>query len=904
MFISIKNLSGFVVIIPVISIASQIDDSYVRVMRDAAPQDFISLFELKPRKISIEISKGNTVVVNGNISNFNVQIESSTELSLLNDFLIQSSIKSDVVDLLLNSFKVGLDSRQCKGSKLTCHINLEKGEYFAVVIDSATDTVRLFFSAEAYGQNSEVVDTVSPYNNNNAIINSPDLYVNYFNGESNMNVNNKTVIGLPLGHLRSNFYSSLLGANKNTEVTEFNYDLEFLKYRIVAGRSQAVDTYNSTSMLTFRTFKKDGIYFLTSRNLNKKDQKNYQKLYFYMSKPGAVEILDDNRIIYNSIVSAGQQSVGYDELPHGNYTVTVRLKEGDRTVSEFRQHIVNTSDFKLNTKEYDFQIGVFRPYVSNVDVPINVDARLAFRPRDSFLFATGISATNTEKMYSAGIKWLQNRDLTLSLGGALLADNANYLTTAISWKGINLSWSQYQAAHRVKNNDGLKSASYSYSSMQDIYFGDQDYQQFMLSGSTSLGNGNIYFSGSYNTNRLEKESTIKSMGYSVGYSTPWLWGSQVGVNITANKSNYFISNGAGSNKNDSWNVGLNFSLPLGNSTSLQISSTRDDQQRTSNEVSLQHAFSINSNLNGSMTAGGATNNNEEYARLNTTLGVRNKVMNANSNISYQSTDTNKINMFGNFNSTQILTRHGMFFSSTPSDSYLVMSDETQKNSYSDLQKKQSAQLSIDSGNKFFSTVDYYAGEKEVIIPLSNYRMYNAKLNTSAFGTYNVNSDQVSGFSLPGSVLNMKTDFKPEYQIIGAFYDSKGSELEQLECFGSSCVSVEKMNPGLFKILLKGSDDFRLNTDGQTCLNYSELGGLTQKLTRISRVDCRAVTSGSGPLMLADKINATPNKKTNDPEIYSQRFMQGEVKSEYESTNETQTDVNITSMRNAKVQEST
>ncbi|HBZ9867674.1 TPA: TcfC E-set like domain-containing protein [Salmonella enterica subsp. houtenae] len=846
-------LTGIITITPMITIASQIDNSYVKVMRDAAPEEFVKLFELKPKKISIKINNGSVIVVNGSLSSFNVQIESLEELDVLKGFLTENSIKKNIIALLMNSFRIGIDSRQCKGDKQTCEINLGNNEYYAVVIDSSTDTVRLFLSQESYSQSGEAVDTVSPFNNNSAIINSPDLYVNYFNGESDMNINNKTLIGLPLGLIRSKLYSSVGNNQRNTDVTDFNYDVEFYKYRLIAGRSQDVDNYNSTSLLTFKTLEKDGVYLLTSRNLNVKKISSYQRLYFYMSKPGSVEVWNKNNIIYNAVVNAGQQYISYEDLPRGNYTVTVKLKEGDRIVNEIIQQVVNTSDFNLNTKDYDFQIGISRPHVSNVNSSTNIDAKIAYRPWDSLLFATGITASETEQMYSTGFKWLLDDDVTLSGGGALLTDSARYLTGSLSWKNLNFVWSQYQATdNNIKNE--LRSDSYARNTIQNIYFGNGDYQQLMLSGSSLVANGNIYFSVLYNTNKYNKFGGGKSIGYNAGYSTSWLWGTQVGMNITANNSNNYMKNGGVSSKYDSWNIALNFSLPLGERNSIHFSTTRDNKKNNLNDVTLQHYYTFNHNLNGSLSVGGANRDNEEYARLNSGLAFRNTALNANANISYQSISDNKVNVFGNVNSTQIITRDGLFFSNSFSDSYLVMSDETRKKNLENFSEKPSAQLSIDSGNNSFSMVDYYSGNGGEVIPLNSYRKYSVKLNTSAFGTYNAKDDQVHGFSLPGSVLSMKTDFKTEYQIIGAFYDSKGAALEQLECFGTSCVSIEKMNSGLFKILLKGSDDFRLNADGQTCLSYNEINGLNQKLTRLTRVDCRSVINDYGPLMLAEKTD--------------------------------------------------
>ncbi|UBM39788.1 TcfC E-set like domain-containing protein [Hafnia paralvei] len=837
--------------------------SRVLALHNSAPEEFRQLFISKEKNVSIVLINGESLPVNAMMSDYQVSIVSETSQQEIYDFLVNNNISKKIADDVNDSFVRGMDSYSCNGSKETCQVTLPEGEMFAVVIDNNADKVRLILSEQAYVQETGEVEYVSNYNDRLSLINSPSLYSSYFGEQWNYNLNNRTILGLPFGHIRNELYVTSNSGKQDVSVPEFLYDLESGPLRLLAGRSQNFNTLNSTSLLSIASLHKEGVYLSSSRNLARRGRESYQRLYFYVPQAGAVEIWRENTLIYSEPMEAGQQFINYEKLPVGNYSVTVKVKSGDNVLSEQFERIINTPDFQLNTGSTDFSLGVARTSSDNANGPEMemAEGDVVWRLWNPLQIGMGITYAAGQQLLKVGGKWLVTPSLTVSGVSSVFSDGRYYNTASVNWKNFNLNWSRYEAGQHVDNKGSRLSADTQKANtprvLSETLLGNSSYEQIMISSHAGFGPGNSHLSLFYQRNNSESGSYSNSIGYNAGYNMPFVYNSNLGVNISSNIYKNTTPDGRGS-KTDNIHIGINFSMPLGRDTSVQISPRWNKGSQSVTDATLQYNFLNGERSNGSLSVGESFGGKNQQRKVGTSLSTRQKSFNFNGNATMQPQSGGQNSMFATLSGSQILNRHGFWLSNSAAESYLIVNDSTPEEVRERLIMKEQgsksnvrphAQLTLKKDDKILSNQDYFAQGGDKVIPLEKYKQWNARLQSSAFGVHNTESDQAQGFSLPGSTLYIKTDYQPEYQIIAEIYDNRGFPADKIECQGGSCLKVDKLEDGLFKVFLKGKDFFRLVSSDMLCLQESNVN-LTQPLTRLYGVKCETLHSGSGQRLLA------------------------------------------------------
>ncbi|EDM7409301.1 hypothetical protein CWG93_18930 [Salmonella enterica subsp. enterica serovar Sandiego] len=825
------------------------ESSWVSVMRQNAPSDFQQLFEPIPEVATIKLPNGLTQPIDVLMSAYHVRM-SGQSTEQLRQFLEDSDVSADVIKEILNALSEGIDSAPCKGNRQTCSVVLNKDEHFAFVINDAEKQIRLFLSPEAFTQRTGNIEYKSAYNPNPAFINTPTLYSSYFGQGWSLNVNNKSVIGLPFGNIRSELYSTSTHGRVNNSVQTLVYDVETGPARIIAGRSNDFSTLNSTSLLSFLSRQMEGAYIISSRNLALREQNSYQRLYYYMPQPGAVEVWRDDKLIYSAPSEPGQGFISYDKLPRGNYNVIIKTKSGNATISEQPEHIINTNDFTLNTGGVDYLVGTGRISNQNTSDTASqlTEANIAWHPWSSTLFASGVTWSEVDTMYKIAGKWLPVPGTELSFGGAFFSDKSRYYQTTARFNYLTLSWSRFSVGSSHSINDTWKEHPVISRNLAGISFGDSDYEQLMLSTSYSIGSGNGYATIFHQKNQYNQKSSGKSIGYNIGYSTPFIGNSYLSANLSFNNmQSHYTGNRT---RQDTWSGSINISIPLGGKLSTQLSSSADKSNNISSDVALQYSTQLNHKSSGSLSIGRHQGKHEKYNRLSGSFNTRQQAFTLQGNAAFQSQGTGKNSLFASLGGTQIVNAQGIWFTNSQANSYLIIDDSTATS----LQKQNGrpqAQLTVGYGGsgRNISTTDYYASGSSTVIPLTSYKSYNARLNSAAFGVHNAYRDQVSGYSYPGSTIFLSTNFQKEFQLIGYFENSFGKPINNLTCNGESCLRIEKLDEGLFKVLLKGVDGFSLSADSQRCVNNDDVK-LSMYLTRLDKVTCVPITKNNGQSFLA------------------------------------------------------
>ncbi|WP_322862596.1 TcfC E-set like domain-containing protein [Aeromonas allosaccharophila] len=829
------------------------DSSYAQIIREVAPADFQSLFAMKEQQVEVELVNGHVQNLSMALGYGRVQLSEESERVALRDFLLANDVSRAGVELVMAELDRGMESdASCKGDKLACAIDLTGN--VAVVVDSVRSKVRLFLAPGLYTSGSGVPEYVDMYNPSPALVNNATLYGSYFNDVLNMTLNDRWVLGLPYGHIRGELSANSFDSRISPNVDKLVYDLEFERYRISAGRSRDFNNINATALLNLQSVDKEGIYFMTSRNLSIKDSRAYQRLYFYMPQSGVVEVYREQQLLFTQTVTAGQQYISYDQLPGGVYPLTLKLMAGDAVLAEQTSTIVNSQAFTLNTGDMDFNIGVANAKQDNQAQDMLVaEAELMYRPMDALMVGGGMSV-GEGVLSRIGGKWLVTPELNADAVVGVFSDGARYYSGLLSYRNLSLNYLRYDAELRDKSWEGSTS-QYSPTFSEMLMGTNNAYEQLSLSTSLQVGTGSGYFSAFYYQSDTTPDSDSTNLSFNIGYNVPFINRSMLGINMGINDQRNRTP--SGNSITDNVSVGLNWSMPLGDNATALMNANWDKAGRDGSVMgSVRRNFEINRQSSASLEVGAGYRNQHRESSAMGSLNYRGRHASFSGSSTVMEQGGN--NIFASVSGTQMVSADGIYFSSQPADSYLVVRDETPaevflsdsrttsevKGTQQDVAPRH-GQLQLGSRGSYQGGEDYDAVGGAHVVALGKYQPYQAKLNVEGNGLHNRGDSEVRGFTFPGTVMTMTTRFDRELQLLGAFYLANGEPVGSLLCEGDGCLAVDKLDDGLFKIRLSAQGNYLLRAGSQRCLENGDVA-LTERLTQLPAVHC---TPHSDPRLL-------------------------------------------------------
>ncbi|MFB2866072.1 TcfC E-set like domain-containing protein [Aeromonas sp. MdU4] len=849
--------------------------------RAAAPDEFKALFEAKPASVELLLVNGNRLKVTGLLSYYHFKLGEQADTSELEAFLLDNDVSERGAVQVVAMLVEGVESDpSCRGDKDSCVVT-PTGPLTAVV-DSAHERVRLILDKSLYATESGQPEYVASYNDSPAFINHAALYTSYFSDQINVTLNDDSVLGLPYGYIRSRVTSNGYDSNIEPAIERLDYNYEFDQYIVSAGRSRDFNNINSSSLLSLSSIEKEGVFFGSSRNLARKPMDAYQRLYFYMPENGVAEVYRDGKLLFSTPMDAGQQFLSYDQLPAGNYSITLTLKAGERVLMEQEHAIVNTQDFKLTKGGVDFLVGASNATHADGRQLLVGEADLVYRPWDSFLFGAGAAFGGGGGLFKLAAKWIPSSDFYVQgmLGGA--TDDALYGTLTATYGSISLSYQGNRSVSGSSSNswDGGGNAPERESTLSELLMGGYGSNRSLsLSGSYAMGAGSGYASAFYYENGNTSSLYSKSMSANIGYHMP-IGSSSLGVNLG-------WSQPLGGERNDrNLTVGLNWSMSLGDNTSVVVTNQWDKQGGSSTLGSLRRNYALSERGSASLEVGSGYRNQQVEGTASGSLTYRGEMADISGSASTSIRGEN--NLFASISGSQVISGQGVHFTTKQSDSYLVLRDETPEASQLAESESNLASLQLGSRGQYETSLEYRADGSEQLVPLTNYLPYQVKLTTEEGRFYNRGEDDTRGFTHPGSVLSLVTEFGRERQLLGAFYNASGSAVTQLRCEGEGCLQVDKLEDGLFKVRLRESGEFRLMAERQECLASEDVptpvrargdagaAGATgpEPLQRLSRVECRLPTENGkekGPLLWSQQ----PHKLQKDTVVRAPDVLDGQ-----------------------------
>ncbi|WP_321150873.1 TcfC E-set like domain-containing protein [Aeromonas jandaei] len=814
--------------------AVELDAKYANLLQDLAPEEFKAL--LVPNFMSVEFLFNNAKInVNAKLSNYNVIVDDMESLASLKKFLLDNNVEGGVVDKILISLKKGKESAtDCNGNKAICQVQVVG--YFSVVTDAASKRVRLFLSSSAFRTESGKVEYYSPYNNNPAFINRLALTVNNFAGTSTQTFNDKVVLGLPYGHVRAEVFGSGGGANVNV----LEYALDFPGVRMMAGRSQSFDIQNGTSLLNFSSPIKTGVYLMSSGNLMRGQPGIYQRVYYYTPQSGVIEAYRDDVLLFSRSVEAGQNYISYNQLPLGVYTLTLRLKSGENTITEEVIGIFNNPSVTQMIGQINYTFGIALWENDVQERPIT-EASMAFRPWDHLRLAVGGLLRDQSQLLSGAAHWTLSNDVSLEGSVGVFSDSVSVWKGSFIWGGAALSYQVLSGTGSDSNLTTAQSSTTSEVTLSSMMFGkNNDGWMASLSSYYQLGDISPYVNVSYSNYRNGAESVSTH----VGASSSFFADSRLGVTVRMSENRSAES--LGSRKQTDIGVGLNWSMPLGGRTQAMASMDSNNGQATAYS-SVRHQFEPTDNLSTALEVGGQYDGTQS-ANFRTTgsLTYRGKAFDVAGS---GSMSENYHNLFFNATGSQIISSQGIQFTAEDSESYLMVSNSSESSNQQEQYARTLGRVSFGSGDYLASAKELIAGEGPLVTSLNKYNYYSVKIQSDDGVLHNRGEQDISGFVFPGSLMVMDSNFVTEYQLLGAFYLPDGNPATELTCKGPVCLQVDKLDDGLFKIRLGGEGSYRLISGRFQCLGMRKLD-TENRLTRLARVDCTALPQNEGEALLA------------------------------------------------------
>jgi hypothetical protein len=780
------------------------------------PEGFEELFELKESMVRIRNLDGTFTQAIPFLASFNIlklDPNNKDAITRVSEYLNNNSIDSDYSQQVIEQLILGIkDNAQCLGKLNECVLSPKT---FEMVHNYNDKELYLFVSPEmlSFSNNKISQGYHSSKSEDNGLINSFDLYVNdYYEQNSIISWNNETILGLPYGYFKSDF--NLNNNESGSELYEAAYNLDIDAYTVKVGRFEFDPEMNSTDFLNNTArLGQNSITIGTSEKLLVGGQNSDKVLSYYVPTSGSVQVYRDERLIYQSNVSEGQNSISYDQLPSGRYEVVLEVSSGGQIINTQTYQVYNSKSDSLSEGGVDFSFSAgmfsgshydyFDTDIINVEGDLYGKGLLNYQLTRSLQLGLGALATENGAMYS--------------LGGAY-----SFLDFGLNAEAV---YSQFDKASHINANVGIPNFNLSYELLENeqgdpiasYLYGYADYSRLSLNSSYSIGRGrSLYAVYSLNNDKMLNQfignNEEQYQFVSVGYSTPALFDSRININVDYSD-----------NDND-MSLSLLWSIPLSETVETIAGLTSDkngvNQFRTTirnNELIKSDSFS---------TSLEATNT---YDRLQDDM-YQDMLLTTNGSTSYARinasahTSTNGVRgVSAGLSSTQIVTGDSVYITDKASTAYTLV--DVNEAELVDKEIDEKGYFTLKKEGKNNSKFVIY--DNETIVPLNGYNEYNASFDSESVDLYNAGESEVSVFTHPGTVATIVPKVSRIVSFVSAFNDISEKPVSDIECYGEGCIDVNEMTDGVYRVTVLEGLDFELLSNKTQCLLPYELTSTNQ-----------------------------------------------------------------------------
>lgn len=780
------------------------------------PQGFEDLFVLKERQIKLRNLDQTYTDTLGLLATYNkVALDKNNQASIkkVTEFLQNNAIDNAYQRAILNQLIQGVEDKDlCRGELSRCEVTPDEFEW---VYNYNDNELYLFVNSKilSYQDHDEDKTFYDPRSADNALINSSDLYVSkYSDQEGILSLNDKAVLGLPYGYLKTDFNATTYNGSSQLYEVSYNLDVEGNTYN--AGYFEYDPNVNSTDFLN-NTAKmpQRSLTFSSSNKLLVGGKSNYQVISFYSPRSGSVELYRDGRLVYQNNIDAGQNTIRYSDLPQGRYEARLDILNSGDLVSSQTYQIYNSQQDSLEVGSVDYAIsgGVFSDsyYDYDQDQAASIEddaygkALVSYRPFASLLLGVGALATKESSLINAGARfnWLDS-DLNTEIVYSQF-EQAEHFNANIGIPNLNVSY------EFLNNEQGDPLASFMY--------GYADYSRFSVNLSQTFGGGKSFYAiYTLNENRslseYDADAIPRDRILSLGYATPFVLNSWLNLNFDY------------SAEEEDTSFSLLWTLPLSETidviTGLDTTNSSLGQVSTSlRKNNLFDSDSVNSSLELSNTF--SRLQSDMYQELTFNGSTRNQYVDTNLN-AYSSTK-GEMGISGKVSNTQVVTTNSVSFTDQAAPSYLLIDVESEQNIDNSLEK---GTFTLKKERQDNSKLMVY--EDSTLIPLQDYTNYQAYFDAESVDFYNSGDNRIQAFSYPGTLSRINPKINRVVSFISVFRDFNGTPINQLKCEGAGCLSVSEVVDDVYRVSVLEGVAFKLSSDQYQCLIPKELAA-TNKL---------------------------------------------------------------------------
>ncbi|MDQ2189847.1 MULTISPECIES: TcfC E-set like domain-containing protein [unclassified Vibrio] len=773
------------------------------------PESFKSLYSFKDKKVrfsTLNDREDSYILLATNYDSVRLPDQSKDDAKhQLKFYLEESNIKPEVITMLIKDLEQGVSSdKSCRGKLSECVV---VPEVYSFVYDYDENYLRLFVNAKLFNNNKNNVekDYATAKNESNALINSNDIYFSHYNDQdTNYTINNRSLLGLPLGHVTADLSYSNSQSSKGMEIKELSYDASIEDVRLYLGKFKNGVRFNATDFLSTNTrYQQTSANFGSSKNLLIGDRGAYEQLFYYAPASGELVIYRDDRIIKQLNISEGQGSISYSDLPSGRYQVRVDVVVAGQVISSEVVQIYNSSRDTLAVGDIDYLIsaGVFdgnsygqSSYADHFENKGFTKGLVAARLLNPLVIGVGGLYSDSEWAATVGTQFYLPYQFTLDMKLNYFNHGSHHFDSSIGNGFLSLRHEDFS----IGSDEGK---------LAQFIYADGEYSRTSLSGNYRFSNG-IY---AYSILSKGKQTMLDSIGMSQDSYSYWSATSGVSIPLKHGLNLSLSVNYQDSNNN--FNTSMNLSVPLGSgySSNSMLALNNDNLNQVRNSLNKTDVFKskeINSDLSVSQNY---------YARekdkntIDAALSANTKQDHWQGSVhAYADSTGQRRGVSGRLSSNQVFDGNSIAFTSNKADAYGAIelnSSLAEQDTYGYVTVRKNGKLQ----NKSFIYDD------KTLYPLNSYNEYDINIDTESVSLINLGDKRINEFVKPGSVVKLKPNLRNIFSFVSSFEDVMGNKVKDLVCKGSGCHQIQKITDGVFQVSLMDGLDFELYSGDNTCI---------------------------------------------------------------------------------------
>lgn len=728
-------------------------------------------------------------------------------LGTLETYFRENQISPELATQLIDALEGGIENDpRCGGRFNECVVIPET---FAFSYDYDNQNLYLFVNPQLLNKETPKTQYVDNYNDKTALINHSELNItSYSDRDNDFNLRDKTLLGLPFGHIRSEFnYNSADSTELDRfQLYELAYDIEHQDMRMQLGRFRYGVNFNSTDFLQSNTsFNQTSINIGSSNNLLAGTTNSYQRLYYFSPAAGELRIYRDDRLIMSRNVTEGQGYLTYDQLPTGRYNITMEVVvSGEVVLTETRQIFNNNNQLAVGGIDYLLSFGRFEDSnlstitglesnAEQLDNEIFTRGLIAYRPWDSITLGIGTMFSQEQAMGQLGVQAYLPLDSRAGASWAQSSDGGSYWDSYLNMPNLSVQYEEYQQDEQ----DLL--ASYLY--------GETSYKQL---SATAIYNFNpvssaylIYTNGQQSGSETYDGRLLPSYDYwsiTGGYTQTLIY--NISLSLMLDYQDF--------SEDVSMTLTMNMPFDAGKfSVGSQLASTGDrvDQWRNNARYNPR----LGKNTSASIEAGQSYYNRDEdrhISDLTLTGNTSNKYFDANA---YGYADsTGYAGGSASFSNSQIVTADGIHLTNKKADAYMVVNANSREQ---DDTAKGFLTLKREGRNQDRN----YLYDDTHIYALQKHDSYYARLDTESVALVNTGEEVHRGFAHPGTLMQLNARVSKTVTFISGFTDIFDNEVGDMACEGSGCLDIIEVTPGVYRVSLVAGLPFKLTAGESQCI---------------------------------------------------------------------------------------